>query len=68
MLVSLNTGFMTLCLFNMMVFLISLLRSIFEVFNFIGPDLAWLVTMAVTPVIWISRSKKMKDKIKEIFL
>ena len=66
--VSLNTGFMTLCLFNMMVFLISLLTTLFEVFNFIGPGLAWLVAMAVTPAIWISRSKKMKDKIKKIFI
>ena len=68
--ISLNTGFMTLCLFNMMVFLICLLTTLFEVFpeNFIGPGLAWLVAMAVTPAIWISRSKKMREKIKKIFL
>ena len=66
--VSLNTGFMTICIFNMMVFLISLLTALFEVFNFIGPGLAWLVAMAVTPTIWISRSKKMREKIKKIFL
>ena len=58
---------MTLCLFNKMVFLISLLATLFEVFNFIGPGLAWLVAMAVTPTIWISRSKKMREKIKQIF-
>ena len=66
--VSLNTGFMTLCLFNMMVFLISLLTTLFEVFDSIGPGLAWLVAMAVTPTIWISRSKMMREKIKEMFL
>ena len=66
--VSLTTGFMALCLFNMIVFLLSLLTTLFEVFNYIGPSLAWLVAMAVTPAIWISRSKKMKDKIKKIFL
>ena len=66
--VSLNTGFMTLCLFNMIVFLISLLTTILEVFNLIGPGLAWLVAMAVTPAIWISRSKKMREKIKKTFL
>ena len=66
--VSLTTGFMALCLFNMIVFLLSLLTTLFEVFNFIGPGLAWLVAMAVIPTIWISRSKKMKEKIKEIFL
>ena len=66
--VSLTTGFMTLCLFNMIVLLITLLTTLFEVFNFIGPGLAWLVAMAVTPTIWITRNKKMLDKIKEIFL
>ena len=66
--VSLNTGFLTLCLFNMMVFLISLLTTLFEVFDSIGPGLAWLVAMAVTPTIWIFRSRKMTDKIKKIFL
>ena len=66
--VSLNTGFITLIFFNMILFLISLLTTLFEVFNYLGPGLAWLVAMAVTPAIWISRSKKMKDKIKKIFI
>ena len=66
--VSLTTGFMALCLFNMIVFLLSLLTTLFEVFNYIGPSLAWLVAMAVTPAIWISRSKKMTEKIYEIFM
>ena len=66
--VSLTTGFMTLCLFNMIVLLITLLTTLFEVFNFIGPGLAWLVAMAVTPTIWITRNKKMLDKIKNIFM
>ena len=65
--VSLNTGFMTICLFNMVMLLISLIATLFEVFNFIGPGLAWLVAMAVTPGIWIFRSKKMREKIKQIF-
>ena len=59
---------MTLCLFNKMVFLISLLATLFKVFNIIGPGLAWLMAMAVTPTIWITRSKKMIEKMKEIFL
>ena len=63
--VSLNTGFMTLFLFNMLLFLLSLMTTIFDVF--IDPGLALLVAMAVTPIIWISRSKKMKDKLKKIF-
>ena len=66
--VSLTTCFMTLCLFNMIVLLITLLTALLEIFNFIGPGLAWLVAMAVTPTIWITRNKKMLDKIKEIFL
>ena len=66
-LVSLTTGFMTICLFNMIMFLISLVTTILEVFNSIGP-LAWLVAMAVMPIIWISRNKKMTDKIKQIVL
>ena len=68
--VSLNTGFMAFCLFNMIVFLISFLTTILEVFpeNFIAPGLAWLVAMAVTPTIWITRNKKMLDKIKNIFM
>ena len=65
--VSLTTGFMTICLFNMIMFLISLVTTILEVFNSIGP-LAWLVAMAVMPIIWISRNKKMTDKIKQIVL
>ena len=52
----------------MMVFLISLLTTLFEVFDSIGPGLAWLVAIAVTPTIWILRSRKMTDKIKKIFL
>ena len=63
--VSLNTGFITLFLFNMLLFLLSLMTTIFDVF--IDPGLALLVDMAVTPIIWISRSKKMKDKLKKIF-
>ena len=72
--VSLNTGFMTLCIFNLMVFLIIILETIFEMFNiidtedFIGPGLGWLLAMAITPAIWISRSKKMTEKIYEIFM
>ena len=65
--VSLSTRFLTLCVFNMIVFLISFLTTVFEVFNFVGPGLAWLVAMAITPTIWITRNKKMTDKFREIF-
>ena len=66
--VSLSTGFLCICLFNMIVFFISILTTAFEVFNFIGPGLAWLAAMAVTPTLWIIRSKKMKEKFKEMFM
>ena len=49
--VSLNTGFITLFLFNMIVFLISLLVTRLEVFNFIGNGLALLLAMTVAPAI-----------------
>ena len=65
--VSLSTRFLTLCLFNMIVFLISFLTTVFEVFNFVGPGLAWLVAMAITPTIWIIRNKKMTDKFRQLF-
>ena len=58
---------MTLCVFNMIVFLISFLTTVFEVFNFVAPGLAWLVAMAITPTIWIIRNKKMTDKFRGIF-
>ena len=64
--VSLSTGFLTFCLFNMIVFFISIITIAFEVFNFIGPGLAWLTAMTLTPTIWIIRSKKMKEKFKEM--
>ena len=64
--VSLSTRFLTLCVFNMIVFLIGFLTTVFEVFNFVAPGLAWLVAMAITPTIWITRNKKMTDKFREI--
>ena len=64
--VSLSTRFLTLCILNMIVFLISFLTTVFEVFNFVAPGLAWLVAMAITPTIWIARNKKMADKFREI--
>ena len=65
--VSLSTRFLTLCVFNMIVFLISILTTVFDVFNFVAPGLAWLVAMAITPTMWITRNKKMTDKFREIF-
>ena len=62
--VSLSTRFLTLCVLNMIVFLISILTTVFEVFNFVAPGLAWLVAMAITPTIWIARNKKMADKLR----
>ena len=60
--ISLSTRFLTLCVFNMIVFLIGILTTVFEVFNFAGQGFAWLVAMAITPTIWITRNKKMKEK------
>ena len=65
--VSLSTRFLTFCVFNMIVFLISILTTVFEVFNFFAPGLAWLVAMAITPTKWIARKKKMTDKLREMF-
>ena len=64
--ISLTTGFMTLCLFNMLVLLISFITTVFNVFNFTGPVLAILMAMAITPVVWILRNKKMKDAFLEL--
>lgn len=65
--VSLSTRFLTLCVFNMIAFLISILTTVFEVFNFVVPGLAWLVAMAITPTMWIVRNKKMTEKLRQIF-
>ena len=62
--VSLTTGFITFCFFNLTVFLISFFGKMFEIFNLTGPSLSWLVAMAVTPTIWILRNKKMKQRAK----
>ena len=57
--VSLSTGLLCICLFNI-VFFISILTA-FVVSNFIGPGLAWLAAMAVRYSQRIIRSKKMKE-------
>lgn len=56
--VSVSTGFIGFCLFNMIVFLISFLGTLLEDFNInMGPSLAWQLAMAVTPTIWITRNR-----------
>ena len=61
--ISLSTGFMTLCLFNLLVLIISFITTLLDVFTLTSPSLAILVAMAITPIVWISRNKKMMDQI-----
>ena len=57
--VSVTTGFIGFCLFNMIVFLISFIGTMLEDFDInLGPSMAWQLAMAVTPSIWITRNKK----------
>ena len=65
--VSLTTGFLGFCLFNLSVFLISFIWTLLEDFNLNTPTIAWQVAMAVTPCIWITRNKKFMEKIKNLF-
>ena len=65
--VSVTTGFIGFCLFNMIVFLISFIGTLLEEFNLDTPTIAWQLAMAVTPTIWITRNKKFKEKIKNLF-
>ena len=66
--ISLTTGFIGFCLFNMIVFLISFLGTLLGDYNVnMGPSLAWQVALAVTPIIWITRNKKIVDKMKSRF-
>ena len=62
----LSTGFFTLCLFNLAGFLISLLGTLLKIYAVFYLSLAWLIVMAVFPVMWISRNKKMKKKFKTL--
>ena len=65
--VSLTTGFIGFCLFNMIVFLIGLITTLLEEFNPNIPIIAWQLAMAVTPTIWITRNKKFWKKIKNLW-
>ena len=42
------------------------LTNVFKVFNLTGPALALLMAMAITPIVWILRNKKMKDAFMEL--
>ena len=65
--ISLSTGFMTLCLFNLLVLLISFITTLLDVFNLTGPSLSILVALAITPIVWITRNKKMKETLIKLF-
>ena len=64
--VSLTTGFVTFCCFNLTVMVITLSVKLLEldICSNPGPALAWLVAMAITPTIWIFRNDNMKEKAK----
>ena len=64
--VSLTTGFVTFCCFNLTVMVITLCAKLLEIRSNPGPALAWLVAMAITPTIWIYRNEKMKEKAKQV--
>ena len=64
--VSLTTGFVTFCCFNLTVMVITLSVKLLEIRSNPGPALAWLVAMAITPTIWIYRNKNMKEKAKQL--
>ena len=61
-----TTGFITLCLFNLSGFVISFFVTLLKLYNTIYISLAWLSVMAFIPLIWISRNKKLKDKVKTL--
>ena len=65
--VSLTTGFIGFCVFNMIVFLISFITTLLEDFDIMKPSIAWQLAMAVTPTIWITRNKKFMEKIRNLF-
>ena len=65
-LVSLSTGFLTFCLFNVTVFMLSFIGTLLDSVPAVGPNFSWQVAMAVTPTIWIARNKNMKEKIKTV--
>ena len=63
--VSITTGFIGFCLFNMIVFLIGFLGTLLADFKVdVGPSLSWQVAMAVTPIIWITRNNKIVEKFR----
>ena len=65
--VSLTTGFIGFCVFNLIVFLISFIGTLLEDFDLNIPIISWQLAMAVTPSFWISRNKKIREKIKNLF-
>ena len=63
-LISLTTGFLTFCLFNLIIFLVSLLGLLVDSWK-TGRhgELSWLLALALTPTIWIVRNRNMLQKI-----
>ena len=65
-LVSLSTGFLTFCLFNVTVFVLSFIGTLLDSVPTVSVNMSWLLAMAITPTIWIARNKNMRDKIKTV--
>ncbi len=65
-LVSLSTGFLTFCLFNATVFLLSFIGTLLGSHLSESANIAWLAAMAFTPTIWIIKNKNMMKKIKQM--
>ena len=64
--VSLTTGFVTFCCFNLTMMVITLSVKLLEIRSSPELTVAWLVAMAITPTIWIYRNKNMKEKAKQL--
>ena len=66
--ISVTTGFIGIFLFNLIVFLTGFFGTLLEDFNIrVVPSLTWQLAIAVTPSIWITRNKKIMEKIKNAF-
>ena len=64
--VSLTTGFVTFCCFNLIAMVITLSVKLLEIRSSPELTVAWLVAMAITPTIWIYRNQNMKEKAKQL--
>ena len=61
-----STGFCTLCFFTLSAFVIGMAAYFGKIYNAIHLPLAWLSVLAVIPVIWFSRNKKMINAVKNL--